>query len=492
MDLTAIILHSRTAFFFIVKANKSLYLCRSFIFGLPFGEDGRGLNNSSTIFAPATPIGESSITVIRISGKDTFPVISKCFSKSKTIQPFDFNQAESHTVHHGYLFDGGGIIDEVVISIFKNTHSFTGEDVAEISAHGGSYIFCKISILLTSGGCTHAEPGEFSKRAFLNGKIDLAQAEAISDLIKAKTELASRAALKQLNGELSGKINELREKLINYCSLVELELDFSEEGLEIIAKDKLLRNIDNIIQYIENLSKSYDSGRIIRDGVNLAIVGKPNAGKSTIFNYLLKDSRAIVSEIPGTTRDYLQEPLILGGIVFNLVDTAGIRETADKIEIEGVKRSQQKIEEADIVLNIIDLTAKSTRGIEFNGISNKLVNVYNKADLVKQSAMHELAVSAKTGENMRTLEDAIINKAKSLVKPEDVSEIYITNQRHRDCLLKSCEYLVNARRLVLEGAGNELISLEIREAMDALSEIIGKTTNVDILNNIFSKFCIGK
>ncbi len=450
------------------------------------------MNSSSTIFAPATPIGESSITVIRISGNDTFPVISKCFSKSKTIEPFDFNLAESHTVHHGYLFDGSGIIDEVVISIFKNPHSFTGEDVAEISAHGGSYIFRKISSLLSTNGCTHAEPGEFSKRAFLNGKIDLAQAEAISDLIKAKTELASNAALKQLNGELSLKINELREKLINYCSLVELELDFSEEGLEIVAKDKLLSDIDNIIKYIENLSKSYDSGRIIRDGVNLAIVGKPNAGKSTIFNFLLKDSRAIVSDIPGTTRDYLQEPLILGGIVFNLVDTAGIRESADKIEIEGVKRSREKIEEADIVLNIIDLTSKSSGEIEFKGISKKLMNVYNKTDLAKGHPDGGLAVSAKTGQNMRTLEDAIIGKAKSLVRSEDVSDIYITNQRHRDCLLKSCEYLVNTRRLILESAGNELISLEIREAMDALSEIIGKTTNVDILNNIFSKFCIGK
>jgi tRNA modification GTPase len=227
--------------------------------------------------------------------------------------------------------------------------------------------------------------------------------------------------------------------------------------------------------------------------VNLAIVGKPNAGKSTIFNYLLNDSRAIVSEIPGTTRDYLQEPLILGGLMFNLIDTAGIRESGNFVEKEGVRRSKKKIEEADIVLNVIDLTAEKQKGtVDISGISIKVLNVYNKADLVKRAVANGLCVSAKTGENMNVLELKIIAKAKTLINPGEVSELFITNQRHRDCLLKSCEYLVNAKRLVEEGAGNELISFEIREAMAALEEIIGKTTNVDILNNIFSKFCIGK
>lgn len=446
--------------------------------------------DTSTIFAPATPVGESSITVIRISGMDSIAIISKCFTKSKTeLKGFGFSEIGSHTAHHGYMFGNDGIIDEVIVTVFKNPNSYTGEDVVEISSHGGSYIYRKISSILASLGCEHAKPGEFSMRAFLNGKIDLAQAEAISDLIKAKTELASKAAISQLKGELSNKVKNLRDELINYCSLVELELDFSEEGLEIIDKQRLISKIDNITQSINNLTKTYESGRIIHDGVKLAIVGKPNAGKSTIFNYLLDDSRAIVSEIPGTTRDYLQEPLVLGGIMFNLIDTAGLRETADVIENEGVRRSREIIEEADIVLNIIDLTNET---LSENGNINKIINVYNKTDLVKKVLKGELCVSAKTGKNMDALEDKIIESAKTLINPGEVSEVFITNQRHRDCLLKSCEYLVNAKRLTEDNAGNELISFEIREAMSALEEIIGTTSSVDILNNIFSKFCIGK
>jgi tRNA modification GTPase len=448
------------------------------------------MNNNTTIFAPATPVGESSITVIRVSGKDAFAVVSGLFSKSKdNSMKIDFEKETSHTAHHGYIIDNKEVMDEAVVTVFKNPHSYTGEDVVEISIHGGIYNFHKINNLLHKSGCVHAEPGEFSKRAFLNGKVDLAQAEAISDLIRAKTEMASKAALKQLKGELSLAVNKLREEMINYCSLVELELDFSEEGLEIIEKDKLLEKLNNIIRTIKELTNSYSSGRIIRDGVNLAIIGKPNAGKSTIFNYLLNDSRAIVSEIPGTTRDYLQEPLILGGIMFNIIDTAGLRETIDHIEMEGVRRSHKKIEEADLVLNVIDLCSDISDRMQDAG---KTLNVYNKSDIAKRLPKSGLCVSAKNGDNMKKLESEIISRSRSLIKDESGSELYITNQRHRDCLLKSCEYLVNARKLVAESSGNELISIEIREAMNWLAEIIGKTTNVDILNNIFAKFCIGK
>ena len=453
-------------------------------------------NSERTIFAPATPIGESSITVIRVSGKDTFDILSRVFSKkADEFVKVDFPALQTHTVHHGYLFDGGKFIDEVVVTVFKSPNSYTGEDVAEISSHGGSFIYKKISDLLVKFGCDHAEPGEFSRRAFLNSKIDLAQAEAIADLIRAKTELSTKAALSQLKGVLSSVISELRNDLINYCSLVELELDFSEEGLEIVAKDKLLSGIDIIIQRIDRMAKSYDSGRIIHDGVNLTIAGKPNAGKSTLFNYLLNENRAIVSHIPGTTRDYLQEPLVMGGLVFNLVDTAGLRESGDYVEAEGVRRSYSKIAKADIVLNVIDLTQNDGSAMknEFDDIvSNKIITVYNKMDILKPANSGALSISALTGENMDLLQRRIVDKAKSLIQGEEASEIYITNQRHRACLLKSCEYLVNARKLVINEAGNELISFEIREALNALGEIIGKTTNVDILNNIFSKFCIGK
>ncbi len=448
-------------------------------------------NNNTTIFAPATPVGESSITVIRISGNDAFSVLNRIFSKNgDAFFGINFNELTSHTAHHGFIFSKNELIDEVVITIFKAPNSFTGEDVAELASHGGRFVFKKISTLLYGLGLQHAEPGEFSKRAFLNGKFDLTQAEAISDLIKAKTELAYIAAKKQLGGAISHKINELREGLLNSCSLIELELDFSEEGLEIIDKHELIINLDNIIQNIVNLSNSYQTGRIIKEGINLTISGKPNVGKSSIFNYLLKDSRAIVSEVPGTTRDYIEEPIILGGYVFNLIDTAGIRKSSDKIEQQGVERSFEKLKEADLIINVIDLLNEHIQP-GTNG-NNKVIDVHNKADLVKSLPEGELCISAKTGYNMAELEKRIIERAKDLAKEDTISEVYITNERHRDLLLKSCEYLVKAKNLIVENAGNELISIDIREAMNILSEIIGKTTNVDILNNIFSKFCIGK
>lgn len=416
--------------------------------------------------------------------------MSNCFSKSHDIfSPIDFINTEPNSLHHGYIFNKNILLDEVVVSVFKAPNSFTGEDVIEISSHGGRLVFQKISNLLTELGSIHAEPGEFSKRAFLNGKIDLSQAEAIADLIRAKTELSYQSAKKQLSGSISNIVKSLREELINYCSLIELELDFSEEGLEIIDKQVLITKIDNITNNIEKLANTYSLGKIIKEGFNLAITGKPNVGKSSLFNYLLKDSRAIVSDIPGTTRDYLEEPLILGGFIFNLIDTAGIRSTDDSIEKMGVEKSFQKLDEADIIINVIDITSK-------NGYlptnSEKIIDVYNKADLIASIPEDRLCISALTGLNIDSLEKLIVEKVRNHMKIDINTEEFITNERHHHLLLKSCEYLVNAKNLVENEAGNELISIEIREALNTLSEIIGKTTNVDILNNIFSKFCIGK
>ena len=447
------------------------------------------------IFAPATMVGESGITVVRLSGKDTFSLISNCLSTSYVrLLPAQIDHFKSHTTHHGYLFNGADFIDEVVVTFFKAPNSYTGEDVAEISTHGGSYIFRKVNELLVKLGAYHAEPGEFSKRAYLNGKMDLAQAEAVSDLIKAKTEQSNKLALDQLTGKFSNKIKELREDLINYCSLLELELDFSEEGIDLVEKDVLLERVSKLIDKFTSLTKSYESGKIIRNGVNLAIIGEPNVGKSSIFNYFLNENRAIVSDIPGTTRDYLEEPLIMGGIQFNLVDTAGIRETIDVIEKEGVRRSMIKIDEADIILDIEDLSGKLIGNSPHSEAlkKEKTIKVYNKLDLSSKNPERGLPVSAKTGKNMDVLEQEIINKAKELINKNSQSDVIITNERHRDCLLKSCEYLVNAKEQICGGGGNELISFEIRAAMDSVQEIIGKTANVDILNNIFTKFCIGK
>lgn len=450
-------------------------------------------NDNRIIFAPASQVGESGITVVRLSGTGTLELISKCFSRTYELIQLQSGDLKSHTAYHGYLFDGDEIIDEAVLTVFKGPNSYTGEDVAEISTHGGSFIYRRVDELLVKLGAFHAEPGEFSKRAYLNGKMDLAQAEAVADLISAKTAEANKLALAQLTGKFSGKIRELKEDLINYCSLLELELDFSEEGIDLVEKDVLLDRVNLLIAKFESLTRSYESGKIIKDGVNLAIIGKPNVGKSSIFNYLLDDIRAIVSDIPGTTRDYLQEPLVMGGIRFNLVDTAGLRKTTDIVEKEGVRRSMLKIEEADIILHVRDLTQSAAAEGADSLPEEKLIFVGNKSDLTSPNANNgELYISAKTGEGMQELEQKIIDKAKELISKNSQSEIIIANQRHRDCLLKSCEYLVNAREQIIAGGGNELISFEIRAAMDSVAAIIGKTANVDILNNIFTKFCIGK
>jgi tRNA modification GTPase len=452
--------------------------------------------DNRTIFAPITLVGESGITVIRLSGKESFNILSKFFSRTHV--SFDGVTAEdlkANSTTHGYIIDNNEVIDEVVAEIYKSPHSFTGEDVVEISTHGGTYIYRKVATLLLKHGASHAEPGEFSKRAYLNGKIDLAQAEAIADLIKAKSDSANKLALKQLTGEYSTKIKELRNELINYCSLLELELDFSEEDLEIVSRETLLNRLSNIISNISRLTQSYESGKLIKNGVNLAIVGRPNVGKSSIFNYFLNENRAIVTNIPGTTRDYLQEPLVMDGIQFNLIDTAGIRKTTDIVEQEGVRRSMMKIEEADIVIEVEDLSVNLPDATELIEKVNKdkVIKVYNKCDIgISKNVNGAIRISAVTGENMSELHKAITRKAKNIIGTDNQSEIIITNQRHRDCLLKSCEYLVNAENQIKQGGGNELISFEIRAAMDAVTEILGKTANVDILNNIFSKFCIGK
>lgn len=477
-DLTIVIAR------FIVPPNKFRYLSNSMSY------------DNRTIFAPITLVGESGITVIRLSGTESLSILSSIFSRtSVSFERINPDDLKANTVIHGYIIDNNEVIDDVVAEIYKSPQSFTGEDIVEISTHGGVFIYRKVASLLLKQGASHAEPGEFSRRAYLNGKIDLAQAEAIADLIKAKSDSANKLALKQLTGEYSSKINMLRDELINYCSLLELELDFSEEDLEIVSRETLLNRLEIIISNIKRLTQTYESGKLIKNGVNLAIIGRPNVGKSSIFNYFLNENRAIVTNIPGTTRDFLQEPLVMDGIQFNLIDTAGIRKTTDIVEQEGVRRSLVKIEEADIVLEVEDISVNLPDADELiEGVDKeKVIKVYNKSDIgAARKVNGSIKVSAITGENMQELHSQITGKAKKLIGLDDSSDLIITNQRHRDCLLKSCEYLLNAENQIKQDGGNELISFEIRAAMDAIYEIIGKTANVDILNNIFSKFCIGK
>jgi tRNA modification GTPase len=377
--------------------------------------------------------------------------------------------------------------------VFRSPNSYTGIDTVEISCHGGIYIFSKINDLLMKIGAVPAEPGEFTRLAFLNGKIDLVQAEAVGEIIRSRSDAAGKLLLKQLTGEFSAKISELRNELINYCSLLELELDFTEENIELISKEELIRKIDIIIENIKRITDTYETGKIISNGINLAIVGKPNVGKSSIFNYLLNQSRSIVSEIPGTTRDYIKEPLIIGDYHYNLIDTAGIRDSDDPIEREGVSLSKKILESSDIIIHVREASEFVNNGMHS---APNVINLYNKFDLIADEDRRRfkgfLAISAKTGENMDILKNKIIDLTKKITKNDSTSDIIITNQRHRHCLLKSCEYLVKARELLINNQGNELISFEVREAMRSISEIIGDVKNVDILNNIFKKFCIGK
>jgi tRNA modification GTPase len=339
-------------------------------------------NLNDTIAAISTPIGEGGISVIRVSGENTFAIAEKVFSKSKDgFKSININELNSHTIHFGYLYDGDNIVDEVLVSIFKSPNSYTGEDVIEISSHGGVFVTQKVLGLMNMNGAIHAEPGEFTKRAFLNGRIDLSQAEAVADLIKAKTNEAHASSIKQLEGSLSNYVKKIREDLISITALVELELDFAEEDVEFAHKEDLKNKAIIIKDDLEEIIKSYISGKVIREGVNVVIAGKPNSGKSSLFNALLKTERAIVSEISGTTRDYIEENLIINGILFNLTDTAGLRTTEDIIESEGIKRSYNRMKEADLIIFLIDSSAsieEINASIEYYDKSIKCDNSFKR------------------------------------------------------------------------------------------------------------------
>jgi tRNA modification GTPase len=455
------------------------------------------LNNYDTIAAISTPIGEGGISVIRISGDKAFEKISSIFFKDKSGKNnFDIASLNSHTIHFGYVFNRNEIIDEAVISVFKNPASYTGEDVLELSSHGGVFVTQKVLNAILSLGIRHAEPGEFTKRAFLNGKIDLSQAEAVADLIKSKTDAAHESSIKQLEGSLSDFVKKTRQDLINLTSLVELELDFAEEDLEFVKKDELKKNIQKLIKKIEGIIESYISGKVIREGVNLVIAGQPNSGKSSLFNYLLKTNRAIVSNIEGTTRDYIQESLIINGVLFNLIDTAGLRFSEDEIESEGIKRSYEKISEADLILYLIDASdskekiSESLNYYEKHIDKNKSLRVYTKIDKVNTTGLN--GISLVKDESIEELKKIMTDKVIGKGISSGSGEIVLTNFRHKVCLENVLASLNNAVHTIDDKMSGEFISVDFRNAMKYLGEITGEITNDEILNNIFANFCIGK
>lgn len=446
-----------------------------------------------TIVALATPAGVGAISVIRVSGPQSFLAIDNIFNGKTKI-----DDAASHTLHYGDIKNQNDEhIDDVLVSVFRAPNSYTGEDSVEISTHGNPLITQKvIELLIANSDVRLAEPGEFTKRAFLNNRLDLAEAEAVADVISSRTEASLRGARNQLDGMLSQKVKELRAQLLNSSSFVELELDFAEEDIEFVNQNELLKRIDSIIIEIDTLLESYDFGRVIRDGVNVAIVGRPNVGKSSLLNYILKESRAIVSEIPGTTRDVIREEVSIEGILFRLFDTAGIRISEDTIEKEGILRSQETVRTADVVIFLEDVEQSESRDLYLDLLNftspNKIIKVLNKIDLFEESPKPtDVKISAKTGEG---IENLLIKLKEIGIGSESYTEktAIVTNLRHHNCLKKSRENLINARESILKKMSGEFISVDLRNAEMNLAEIIGEMTSEDILNNIFMKFCIGK
>ncbi|GBD91113.1 tRNA modification GTPase MnmE [bacterium BMS3Abin04] len=449
-------------------------------------------SHEDTITAIATPIGVGAISVIRVSGSQSIEKVDSIFRGKKKLE-----DSKSHTIHYGRIYSQSNeVIDDVLISIFKKPNSYTGEDSIEISTHGNPLITQKIIDALLENNVRLAEPGEFTKRAFLNGRMDLAQAEAVADVINSRTEVSLHGARNQLDGLLSKKIDLLREMLIHSSSLIELELDFAEEDIQFVSLKEVKEEIEDIIAEIEELLKSYSFGKIVRDGVKVALVGQPNVGKSSLLNYMLKESRAIVSHIPGTTRDVISEEISVEGLFIKLFDTAGIRFAEDDIEKEGVERSRQAIENADIVIYMFDVTSdfglELYEEIEKTIPEDRIITVANKIDLGKDlSHSADAEISALTGEGIPELF--------SLLKEISLgSNIYteksavVSSLRHYNILKKAKENLFSAVKSIENKLSGEFIAVDLRNAENLLGEIIGKVSTDDILNNIFSKFCIGK
>lgn len=448
--------------------------------------------NEDTITALATPAGVGALSVIRISGPISFSATDKIFNGKTKIE-----NATSHTIHYGKIIDDcGEVIDDVLISVFKSPNSYTGEDSVEISTHGSSVISEKIISILLKNDIRLAEPGEFTKRAFLNGRMDLAQAEAVADIINSRTEASLRGARNQLDGILSQKVDDLRNKLVHTSSLIELELDFAEEDIEFMTIKEILLNINDIEKEISTLLKTFSFGRIIRDGVNVALVGKPNVGKSSLLNYFLKEARAIVSEIPGTTRDVIREEISIDGILFRLFDTAGIRITEDNLEKEGVIRSREAIKNADIILFLNDPQLGFCEDLYLEllslGLEEKILKVINKIDLGNTNdSRFDVGISAKTGEGIEKLFSALKLKATGTESYTEKTAV-VSNIRHFSALQRAMDFLESARNSIDQKLTGEFVALDLRNAENSLGEIIGKITSDDILNNIFAKFCIGK
>ncbi|GGI57610.1 tRNA uridine-5-carboxymethylaminomethyl(34) synthesis GTPase MnmE [Winogradskyella haliclonae] len=461
--------------------------------------------NNDTIVALATASGSGAIAVIRLSGKDAITYIDKHFRSVKDNKSL-INQ-KSHTIHLGHIIDGTREIDEVLVSIFKNPNSYTGESVVEISCHGSQYIQQEIIQLFLRTGCRMANAGEFTLRAFLNGKLDLSQAEAVADLIASDNAASHQIAMQQMRGGFSSEIAKLREELMNFASLIELELDFAEEDVEFADRSEFKELIDRISFVLKRLIDSFAVGNVIKNGIPVAIVGEPNVGKSTLLNALLNEERAIVSDIAGTTRDAIEDEISIGGIGFRFIDTAGIRETEDIVESIGIKKTFEKMEQAQVVVLLFSAEEFKTESqrlkVEIEKIKNRfpqkpLVIIANKIDKITNDELGKLQsqfinlhlLSAKTGVGVESLKDKLTGFVNTGALRNN--ETIVTNTRHYDSLLKAFEEINKVKSGLEMGLSGDLMAIDIRQSLFHFGEITGEITTDDLLGNIFANFCIGK
>lgn len=460
--------------------------------------------SQDTIVALATPSGAGAIAVIRISGSNAIELAAGVF---RSVSGKDLLRQKTHTLHLGHIEDGVKILDQVLLSVFKGPNSYTGENTVEISCHGSTYIQQQIIQLLLRKGCRMANAGEFTLRAFLNGKLDLSQAEAVADLVASDNEASHQIAMQQMRGGFSNEIAKLREELLNFASLIELELDFAEEDVEFADRTQFYELLERINFVLKRLIDSFAVGNVIKNGIPVAIVGEPNVGKSTLLNALLNEERAIVSDIAGTTRDTIEDELVIKGIGFRFIDTAGIRETEDVVESMGIKKTFEKMEQAQVVVYLFDSAQFKIQGdglkVAIEKIKNQfplkpLVIIGNKADKLSNTQISEalqqipglLLVSAKEKLGVEELKDVLLSFVNTGALRNN--ETIVTNTRHYDSLLKALEEIQKVQYGLQSGIPADLMAIDIRQALYYFGEITGQVTNDELLGNIFANFCIGK
>lgn len=466
-----------------------------------------------TIVALATPAGSGAIAIVRLSGKKAIPIADSLF---RSVHGKKLSAQKSHTVHLGHVVVNGRTIDQVLASVFRNPHSYTGQDVVEFSCHGSSYIQQELIKLALNAGCRMAQPGEFTLRAFLNGKMDLSQAEAVADLIASDSEASHQIAIRQMRGGFSNEIAGLRQQLLDFASLIELELDFSEEDVEFADRTQFKALVKQIKEVLKRLIDSFASGNVLKNGIPVAIVGEPNVGKSTLLNALLNEERAIVSDIAGTTRDTIEDEIVLGGVGFRFIDTAGIRETQDVIEGLGIKKTWEKIEQAGVVIFMLEaprfLKEETSLLVEVKKLHQNypgkpVLIIANKADLVDTTAQqkilddmrqiesHEgrtraLLLSAKTGMGVDELKQQLTGLVNTGILSSD--QAIVSNSRHYDALTKALGEIDRVEQGLNNNLSGDLLAIDIRQALYHLGEITGEISNDELLGNIFANFCIGK